>query len=129
MDEPTPSAPVAPPPDEAPRSGLEFNHPTVIALCYLGSFITGVSALIGVVLAYIWEDSNRGGWSESHFTYLKNTFWIGLVLGVAGVLLTLVLIGIPILLFVSVQLVIRSVKVILAAQKHLPMPEPKTLLW
>ncbi len=41
-------------PDATPvPSGFEFNRPTIVSLLYLGSFITGITAIIGVVLAYV----------------------------------------------------------------------------
>ncbi len=40
----------------AQPGGFDLNHPTIISLLYLGSFITGITGIVGIVLAYIWRD-------------------------------------------------------------------------
>lgn len=114
--------PVPPP---ARTEGFEFNHPTVISLLYLASFITGVTAVVGVILAYVWRgEAGQAPWAESHYAYLIRTFWIGLIGTVVGVILTMVLIGIFLLLATALLVIVRSVMSLLAAQKHEPMPNP-----
>lgn len=108
-------------------SGFDFNHPTIISLLYLGSFVLGVTALVGIVLAYVWRSDNPAAWEESHYTYLIRTFWFGLVGSIVGVILSVVLIGIPILIAVAVWVIIRCVIALLKAQKREPMPNPETL--
>lgn len=118
------SAPSAPPPP-AKAGSFEFNHPTVIALLYLGSFVTGITALVGVVLAYVWKDEpGQEDWMQSHYAYLIRTFWIGLIGSVAGVILTVVLIGVFVLLATAALVIVRSIMSLLAAQKRAPMPNP-----
>ncbi|MGO4166076.1 DUF4870 family protein [Novosphingobium sp. YAF33] len=107
--------------------GFEFNHPTIISLLYLASCITGVTAIVGVVLAYVWRGEAGGGWERSHYQYQINTFWIGLVGSVLGVLLLVVVIGALVLMAVAVLVIVRSVMSLLNAQKHEPMPDPSTL--
>ena len=67
------------------------------------------------------------GGEQSHYTYLIRTFWFGLLGSVIGVVLSVVLIGIPIVIAVAVWVIIRSVVSLLKAQKHEPMPNPETL--
>ncbi|MAC57835.1 MAG: hypothetical protein CMH85_06070, partial [Novosphingobium sp.] len=76
-----------------PASGFELNNPTIISLLYLASFVVGVTGIIGVVLAFVWRSEPKAAWEESHYQYLINTFWIGLIGSIAGVLLMIVLIG------------------------------------
>lgn len=52
-----------------------------------------MTALVGVVLAYPWRGESGGDWTASHFTCLINTFWIGVVGGVIGAVLSIVLIA------------------------------------
>lgn len=111
----------------APAGGFDLNHPTIISLLYLGSFVVGVTGLVGIVLAYVWRSDDPGGWEQSHYTYLIRTFWFGLLGSVIGAVLSLVLIGIPILIAVAVWVIARSVIALLKAQKHEPMPNPETL--
>lgn len=111
----------------APAGGFDLNHPTIISLLYLGSFVVGVTGLVGIVLAYVWRNDDPAGWEQSHYTYLIRTFWFGLLGSVIGVVLSVVLIGIPIVIAVAVWVIIRSVVSLLKAQKHEPMPNPETL--
>ena len=46
------------------NSGFDLNQPTVIALLYLGGFATGISSLIGIVLAHMWADDNQEEWAK-----------------------------------------------------------------
>ena len=109
------------------NSGFDLNQPTVIALLYLGGFATGISSLIGIVLAHIWAGDNQEEWANSHFTYLIRTFWFGLLGFIVSGVLTFVLIGILLFPMVAVWVGVRSVVCLLKAQKREAMPDPKTL--
>ncbi|MFL0354887.1 DUF4870 family protein [Erythrobacter sp. GH1-10] len=112
--------------EPAPSNGFDFNQPTIISLLYLGSFLTGISGLVGVVLAHVWQGENADNWAASHFSYLIRTFWIGLI---ASVVLFVTIIGIPLLILPAIWVGVRSVMSLVKAQKHEPMPDPKTLLF
>ncbi len=109
-------------------SEFDFNQPTIISLLYLSSFLLGVTAIVGVVLAYVWKGEAREEWEVSHYQYLINTFWIGFIGSLVSVLLMIVLIGFLLLVGVAVLVVVRSVLSLLNAQKHEPMPNPGTWL-
>lgn len=121
--------PPAPPPPGPPQSGFEFNYPTIIALLYLGSFLVGITALIGVVLAYAWKgEAGRPAWELTHLQYLINTFWIGLAGSVIGFLTLIILVGMIILLATMALVVVRCILSLIRAQRHEPMPNPGTWL-
>ena len=107
---------------------FDFNQPTIISLLYLSSFFLGITSIVGVVLAYVWKSEPRGDWEASHYQYLINTFWIGLIGGIVGLMLMIVLIGFLILPLVFVLVVVRCVLSLINAQKKRPMPNPGTLL-
>ncbi len=109
-------------------SGFEFNHPTIISLLYLASYFTGITAIVGIVLAFVWRGEPKEAWEESHYQYLINTFWIGLAGAVVGFLLLIVAIGLLVLAAVSILVIVRSVMSLLNAQKHAPMPNPGSWL-
>ena len=111
------------------NSGFEFNQPTIINLLYLGSFLTGISGLVGIVLAHMWQGDNQEEWARSHFTYMIRTFWFGLLASVISTVLIIFLIGLPMLVLVSVWFGVRSVMSLVKAQRKEPMPEPETLLF
>jgi len=106
--------------------GFDLNQPSIISLLYLGSFITGITGLVGIVLAYVWRDE-APEWAKSHHTYLIRTFWFGLLGSVIGGILAVILIGIPIIIAVAVWVAVRSVMSLVKAQKQEPMPNPETL--
>ncbi len=79
---------------------------TLPAVCYglyLLAFATGITAIIGLVIAYA-QRSSAGPTMQTHYTYLIRTFWGGLMMmlvgGVTfgvGALLAIILIGFPIM--------------------------------
>lgn len=110
------------------NSSFEFNRPTIISLLYLSSFVLGVTALVGVVLGYVWRGEPHQDWEASHYQYLINTFWIGLIGAMISIMLMLVLIGFLLLPLVAVLVVVRAILSLVNAQKQQPMPNPGTLL-
>lgn len=118
------------PPRQGPVStgGFDFNRPTIVSLLYLASPVLGITALVGVVLAYVWRGEPHGEWESSHFQYLITTFWLALVGSIVSVMLMMVLIGFLLLAAVWVLVIIRCVLSLVNAQKQLPMPNPATWL-
>ena len=77
--------------------------PAVCYALYLLAFATGITAIIGLIIAYTQRET-AGPSMQSHYTFLIRTFWIGLLLMVAGgvlfgvgALLSVILIGFPIM--------------------------------
>ncbi|HOA48444.1 MAG TPA: hypothetical protein PKJ55_03340 [Novosphingobium sp.] len=122
-----PTPPPSPTPPPPPSGGFDMNRPTIISLLYLSSFILGVTALIGVILAFVWKGEPHEDWEETHYQYLINTFWIGLVGTIVGIVTMIVLVGFLVLLATVALCVVRSVLSLLKAQKREPMPNPGTL--
>ena len=120
-----------PKPSSSPvqSGGFDANRPTIISILYLGGFITGgLGTLIGIVLAHVWKGEAHDPWMASHFDYLIRTFWIGFVVSIIGLVLSIVLIGIPLLIATAVWVGVRSVMSLIKAQRQEPMPDPETLL-
>ncbi len=111
------------------NAGFDFNQPTIISLCFLGSFVTGFSGLVGIVLAHVWQGDNQEEWAASHFTYLIRTFWIGFIGVIISSILLFVLIGFLLLPLITIWVGVRSVMSLVKAQKREPMPEPETFLF
>jgi uncharacterized membrane protein len=77
--------------------------PAVCYALYLLAFVTGITALVGLIIAYA-QRASAGPAMQSHYTFLIRTFWIGLALMIAGgilfgvgALLSVILIGFPIM--------------------------------
>lgn len=117
-------------PDITPAAGgFEFNRPTIVGLLYAGSYVTGISAIIGLVLAYVWRSEPNQPWESTHYTYLIRTFWLSIVAVVIGVITLIVGIGFLILGLIGIWALIRIVLSLVNAQKRQPMPNPETLLF
>jgi len=125
--EPT-SGPGAPPQAQPASNSFDLNNPTIISLLYLSSVILGITAIIGLVLAYVWRGEDHPEWQTSHYQYLINTFWIGLIGSVISVILMLLLVGFLLIVAVAVLVVVRCILSLINAQKQQPMPNPGTLL-
>jgi uncharacterized membrane protein len=97
----------------------------VVNALYAASFLVGVTSLVAVVLAYMKRPEAVGTIWEGHLTYAIRTFWMGLIMGLIGVLLLFVLIGVPILIFVAVWFVVRIVRGFLAWNDNMPIADPK----
>ena len=92
--------------DEAQQVELKKYTYSVYILQAL-SFVTLVTASMGLIINYIKQDDVRGSWLESHFRWQRATFWFGLLWTTLGVLTTPILVGYAVLAVVSVWLIYR----------------------
>ena len=89
--------------------------PAVTYALYLLAFATGITAVVGVVLAYA-NQASAGPMMRSHYTFLIRTFWIGLVwcliagmVLAVGIPLSFILIGIPMLILAKAMFALGAV--------------------
>lgn len=92
--------------DEAQQVELRKYTYSVYILQAL-SFVTLVTALIGLIINFIKRDDVRGSWLESHFRWQQATFWYGLLWTVLGVLSAPILVGYAVLAGVTIWLIYR----------------------
>jgi uncharacterized membrane protein len=114
---------------------FKMNRPSIISLLYIGSFLAGITTIIGVILCYVWQKEEHAGWEDSHYRYHIRTFWIGMlytILAIVGSIFTTILatVGSIFTLFLLAPLffgalviwfAVRAVKSLLAAQKREPI--------
>jgi uncharacterized membrane protein len=127
--------------------GLQFNGPTLISVLYLATWFTVFTALVGVILAYVWRRHAPHEWERTHYRYLIRTFWMGIAgyaivgAGFVGfmvaseadlpdngamdiaVIVAAVVGGLWVVLL-SILLVIRCAMSLVNAQQDAPMPRP-----
>ncbi len=111
-----------------PRPAITDSGAKIIYILYLVSLVVGVTALVGVVMAYV----NVGEAPEplkTHYRFQIRTFWILLLYTVVAGLLTLVAIGALLFIFVAVWFVIRCVKGLKHLDRGEPYPNATTGLW
>lgn len=112
---------------DRPRSP-DTTTPTIIYILYLLSLFVGVTAIIGVILAYMYQQ--RGPeWIDVHYWYQIRTFWIGLLYTAISIVLMPVLIGFVMALFIFVWVIIRCVKGIRALRDRRGPSQPASWLF
>ena len=87
----------------------------LIYALYLAAFFNGLTAIVGLILAYIKRDDARGTVFESHLANLIETFWLTLVIGIVGCLTIFIGVGFLVLLGLFVFYLYRTLKGILRA--------------
>jgi uncharacterized membrane protein len=100
----------------------------LVYILYLASLVVGVTSLVGVVIAYVYRGDAPEG-LRTHFRLQIRTFWIGLLYGLVGALLSLLGIGLVLLVFVAVWLVVRCVKGLRYLDRREPYSNDGTWLW
>lgn len=92
---------------------FQDNLKTMVYVTYglfiVGIFMGGFPAIAGVVLAYIKRDEALGTIYHSHFLYLIRTFWVSTLIGLLGVLLSLIFVGIFVIIAVSIWYIFRVI--------------------
>ena len=115
--------------------------PAVCYALYLLAFATGITAVIGLVIAYTQRSSATPG-MKTHFTYLIRTFWGGLMMMIVGgvifgvgALLSIILIGFPImglawliLTFATIWYAVRCIVGLVYLSRGEAHPRPYALL-
>ena len=81
----------------------------IIYVLYLIGLLTGITLLIGVVMAYIYKD-DAPDWLRTHYEAQIRIFWIGLLYSVIAGILIAVLIGILLFFAIAVWWIVRCVK-------------------
>ena len=100
----------------------------IVYVLYCLGYFTGISALIGVVIAHVKVDE-ADPMLRSHYQFQIRTFWIGALYITIGFALSIVLIGIPILVWWFVWSVIRITKGFIAINEHRPIANPRSWLF
>lgn len=92
---------------------------------YVASYFTGITAIIGVVIAYVKRAELAGTPFESHMTYAIRTFWISLIGIIIGCLLLIVGIGFIVLAALVVWQIYRTIRGIIRALDSQPIDNPE----
>ena len=108
--------------DERPANG---GIATVIYVLYLATLVSGVTAIIGVVMAYMYRDE-APEWLRTHYEMQIRTFWIGLLYSIIAGILCTILIGFALFFVIAIWWVIRCVKGLRFLDKREPYPDYRT---
>ena len=116
------SGATSPPPHDRAADDPLMAH--VVYGLYAIGYVTGITYIIGLILAYVKRSDARGTWVESHYTWQIRTFWYSLLLTVIGVLLYIIIIGWAILAMVAVWGIYRLVKGWIMLANRRPIDNP-----
>ena len=100
----------------------------VVYILYLVSYFTGITALVGVIIAFIQIDS-ADPILASHYRFQIRTFWIGLLYLFVGVILAFVLIGILVIFWWFIWSLVRNVRGLLALNENKPIDDPASWMF
>jgi uncharacterized membrane protein len=100
----------------------------VVYLLYCVGYFTGISALIGVIIAHV-KIHDTDPVLRSHYQFQIRTFWIGLLYLAIGIPLCMVLIGIPVLVWWLLWSLIRIIKGIISVNEYKPIANPRSWLF
>jgi len=112
-------------------SGQQVSNTTlalIVYILYFAAYFTGITALIGVIIAHL-QVKGADPMLATHYRFQIRTFWIGLLYAVVGALLTWILIGFLVLLWLFVWSLIRNVKGVLALNEQKPIANPGSWLF
>jgi len=100
----------------------------IVYILYLVSVFFGLTAIIGLVMAYIYK-TDAPPWLQAHYQYQIRTFWIGLLYLLIGSILTFIMVGYLIFLFWIVWLIVRCVKGLKLLNQQAAPPNPTEWLF
>lgn len=100
------------------------NWAMAVWILYLGGYITGISIIVGLIIAYIKRPDLADTPYHSHMTYAIRTFWISLLVGLIGLILCFVIIGIFVLIALAIWQIYRCVKGVIRAADGRPIENP-----
>ena len=113
-------------PEGAPK--VSFDNVKLVYLLYLAGFVVGLTAVAGLIVAYLKRDG-ADPVSATHYEFQIRTFWIGLLMGVVGVVLSVILIGWLVILWTGIWTLVPCIKGFMLVNDGKPVPQPQTWMW
>ena len=115
----------APDPDLPPTLAQDKTMALVVYVLFLVGLTNGLTAVIGLVLAYV-SKGDAPGWLQSHYVFQIRTFWISLLLAAIGCLLLIVGVGVLILAAVGVWVAVRCILGLMRLVRGEAYPNPQS---
>lgn len=113
---------------DVPMASTEGNNARLVYILYLVAIILGgVTALVGLVMAYVYR-GEAPEWLSSHYRFQIRTFWIGLLYSLISMLLSVIGIGFLLGFLTLIWWILRCVKGLQALEKREPVANPETWL-
>jgi len=96
----------------------------VCGLDIASTFTAFVTMIVGVIIAYVKRAELAGTPFESHMTSAIRTFWISVIAGIIGVVLSIIGIGLIILIALAVWQIFRVIRGMVRAVDGRPIEDP-----
>jgi len=80
--------------------------------------------IVGLIIAYVKRNELAGTPFESHMTSAIRTFWISIIGGIVGLVLSIIGVGIIILVALAVWQIFRIIRGIVRAVDGRPIEDP-----
>lgn len=93
----------------------------VYALYGASFFVGGLTAIVGIIIAYMKRTEAAGTYIASHFNYQIRTFWWTVLWSVVGFVTSFIVIGFVILVATAIWFIYRIVKGFLRLQEKEPI--------
>jgi uncharacterized membrane protein len=100
----------------------------VYILFIVGLFSGGLISLAGLIMAYFVKN-DADVIAQTHLIFLIRTFWIGLLFGLVGVVLSVIGVGFLILALATIWYLIRVIKGVITFNRNEPIAEPRSWLF
>jgi uncharacterized membrane protein len=100
----------------------------VIYVLYFVGYFTGITALIGVIMAHI-QVGTAEPLLATHYRFQIRTFWIGLLYLVIGTILSFMIVGIAVLIWWFIWSLVRNIKGVLALNEYRPIGDPTSWMF
>lgn len=113
---------------EVSTQGGSKSNANLIYILYLVSVVVGITALVGVIMAYIGMEE-ADDMTRSHYRNQIHIFWKGLLYSIVSALLVMVIIGLPMLLATLIWYIVRTVKGMDKLSKGQAYPNPDSWLF
>lgn len=97
----------------------------LVYVLYLVSLALGVTAIVGVVIAYAYR-GNAPTWLGSHYHFQIRTFWIGFLYTIISFVLIFFMVGWVAGVLVAIWLAVRCVRGLQMVQRGEEHPTPYT---
>lgn len=106
--------------------GVKPHHWAILVWgCYLVGYLTAITVVVGVIVAYVKRPELAGTPFHSHMTSAIRTFWIGLAGSIIGTVLLFAGIGFVIWIVVALWLLFRSIRGLVLAIDGRPIQDPE----
>jgi uncharacterized membrane protein len=106
----------------------EGSTANTVYILYLVSLILGVTAIVGLVMAYV-NRSDAPEWVQTHYRLQIRTFWIGVLYAVISAVTLVAVIGAFFGLFTLIWWIVRCAKGMKQIQRGQAYDKPANWLW